>query len=474
MRKYLKRILPVLLTLLLLIPSGVALVSADGGYRVGDVIEYGTYPQTDVTETLGGILDSQSGTWRSYGYYSGTGMEWDGQMKPSDFMRYKDVVYNGEKYRGVTFDSYRPRGTGYESLPQGITCQHSKGYDLGKTYWFRFEPIKWRILDPASGFIMCDLIIDSQAYNNYGLESKTEKDGHNKFFIVWGDPDETFYANNYADSSIRQWLNSDFYNTAFSEEQKSNIKTTTLSNNCWQTINGDTSYGDYDAPSTADKVFLLSYDEAENKNYGFNAAEQFYDPARRLSGSDYAKCQGLGGNEYGYWWLRTPYYYPCHSSIVGADGGDKAGGIATDTDGGIVPALRLLELKTDPSGSDITYEPTITINGYTPKKTVGYKSSVTFTAKVSDPLPGAEIRWFIDGKDSGTGDTYTVTKAKKSYSVQVKYIKDSKTIAESGVETVNVKTGFFAKLTAFFLGVFGRLPKIVQAFPGVDIDKAVK
>ena len=35
-------------------------------------------------------------------------------------------------------------------------------------------------------------------------------------------------------------------------------------------------------------------------------------------------------------------------------------------------------------------------------------------------------------------------------------------LAESAVETVKVNTGFFAKLVAFFKGLFGSLPVIVQ------------
>ncbi len=62
-----------------------------------------------------------------------------------------------------------------------------------------------------------------------------------------------------------------------------------------------------------------------------------------------------------------------------------------------------------------------------------------------------------------------MTKAKKSFTVQVKYIKDGKTLAGSGVETVNVKTGFFAKLAAFFRSIFGALPKVIQGYLGAEI-----
>ncbi len=43
------------------------------------------------------------------------------------------------------------------------------------------------------------------------------------------------------------------------------------------------------------------------------------------------------------------------------------------------------------------------------------------------------------------------------------------TIAETGTEKVTVKAGFFAKLKAFFRGLFGRLQKEVQEVLGAEI-----
>jgi hypothetical protein len=50
-------------------------------------------------------------------------------------------------------------------------------------------------------------------------------------------------------------------------------------------------------------MFLLSYSEATNSNYGFTDAL-----IRKAQGSDYAKCQGLDVYiNNGDWWLRSPY-----------------------------------------------------------------------------------------------------------------------------------------------------------------------
>ena len=317
-------------------------------YKTGDTIYFGTYPQTDVTDTLGSVLNSQSGTWKSYCYYSGSGLTTDGQMTASDYMRYKDVTLKDEKYRGVTFDTYRPDYTGYQTSTSGS----DNGYTYGNVYWFKYEPVKWRVIDPSTGLIMCDSIIDSQPYNNYILSADS---------TYWGDSAKTYYANNYAKSSIRQWLNNDFFNTAFSVEQKLNIKTTTLNNDGYYTLTGTTGNEKYDAPSTNDKIFLLSYDDVKNSDYGFS--KDTYDSARLAKGSDYAKCQGLyvfnssGSSCDGcsHWLLRSPgsdYYGVCRVFYTGFVDAYRRTNCTCD---GIRPALKLQNLKSDYAGSDIEY-----------------------------------------------------------------------------------------------------------------------
>ena len=48
---------------------------------------------------------------------------------------------------------------------------------------------------------------------------------------------------------------------------------------------------------------------------------------------------------------------------------------------------------------------------------------------------------------------------------------DGKEIPEAATETekVNVNTGFGARLKAFFRALFGKLPKVVQEYLGVEI-----
>lgn len=112
MKRIFKNALSVLLAVLMvtsIIPFScfVHASAASLGYLVGDIIEFGSYPQSEVTDSaLVAALKEQPLEWISYGYYSGSGEL--GSMAESDYMKYADVEYNGEKYRAVTFSKYRP------------------------------------------------------------------------------------------------------------------------------------------------------------------------------------------------------------------------------------------------------------------------------------------------------------------------------------------------------------------------------
>ena len=75
-------------------------------YKVGDTVAFGSYPQSEVTDSsLVSALNKVAKNWVSYGYYSGDGSY--SSMKPGDWMKYADFTYNGTKYRAVTFSQYR-------------------------------------------------------------------------------------------------------------------------------------------------------------------------------------------------------------------------------------------------------------------------------------------------------------------------------------------------------------------------------
>ena len=331
-----KRTVSVLLAAIMLICAmPVFCFTSQAAYAAGDLIQYGNYPQTRVTdETLLSLLNAADQTWVSYDYYLGTGIPHDGDMHASDYMKYCDVMLNGTMYRGVTFSDYRPMYT-YSTPSVGHSYQDDNGYYPGEIYWFCYEPIIWRVLDPASGLIITQSILDSQPFNNYSKVSD------NKYY---GDEHCSRFISDYAGSDIRSWLNGTFTETSFTKTQKSNIKTSALTNT-------SSLISAYDSADTDDQVFLLSIEEARNTEYGF--LDTFdKDAARRAQGTDYAKCQGLfvyaSGtyNNNSYWRLRTPYD-SFNNAVAGYDGTIGKNYYTYYTVAGIRPACRLSALKTD-------------------------------------------------------------------------------------------------------------------------------
>lgn len=338
-----KRIISLLLTASVAVSlMSVGFISVIAKDKTGDIIEYGNYPQSVVTSSaVVSKLNALAKNWMSYGYYLGKGSDDDGQMKSENYMQYADVMLDGTRYRAVKFTEYRPYGTGrggesYESN------QDDNGYKANTVYYFKYEPVRWLILDPASGLVMCESIIDSQPYNSYVITTGSAKTGYS----YWGNTAKSIYANNYYYSSLRKWLNEDFYNTAFNSSQKENIKSTAIKNNA-----SSSKLTKYDAPSSNDKIFLLSVTDVKNKAFGFSS-----DSTRRAKGTDYAKCQGLWVCEdapdtgYSVWRLRNGGTDSSNNSLV-SESGDYDGTevYAFDTSAGIRPACSLTKIKNDSS-----------------------------------------------------------------------------------------------------------------------------
>ena len=301
-------------------------------YRNGKTVKFGSYPQSEVTDnalkstlnSMAGILptSSNSQAWTSYGYYA--------EEEVRDYMWYIDLEIDGVKYRGVYFTSYRPEN--YDSVSSdGTTYQDDNGYSMNTVYWFKYEPISWTIIseNESNGtiFVVCDMIIDSQEfYKDYS-----------EIRVIGG---KNIYANNYAHSAVREWLNETFYNTAFDMTQMQSIITTMVDNSAEST--GEIS-NSYVCEDTQDKIYLLSYQDVVNTNYGFLSDYSEPDNARKKYNTDYANSQGafVGPTGEGYWWLRSPYDFEDSGVFVVGDYG-LGGHTSTDYNiVGIVPALQI-------------------------------------------------------------------------------------------------------------------------------------
>ena len=120
------------------------------------------------------------------------------------------------------------------------------------------QPIEWQVLLIENNKML--------VISRYGLETR-------RF-----DPSSQVWSN----SEIRQWLNGEFYNKAFTEQEKKSINLSNLSD-----------------VRTTDHVFLLSRDEA-GKYFSNNEA-------RKCEPTEYAKKNGADvRNGYIWWWLRSP------------------------------------------------------------------------------------------------------------------------------------------------------------------------
>lgn len=287
----------------------------NGLTRSGNMIYFGSYPQSRVSDTdtiaklnaIASLPTSQNARgWTSYGYYS------SGRNK-DDYMWYADVEYNGKKYRGVYMTHLRPydpqSGGGIES-----SYQDDNGYVAEIVYWFAYEPIKWRVLGSATAdkqtelTLICDIALDAQAYDYDGA-----------------------YSNNYGASTIRAWLNDEFYNTAFNGLQKEALRTVEVDNSAESTGYKNNANA---CANTLDKVYLLS---------GANASNMSASALIRKA-TDYALCQGCNTSDDGcYWRLRSPYDYDAGCSLYVKDNGIIRSRYSVYySDFGVVPMVNVL------------------------------------------------------------------------------------------------------------------------------------
>ena len=247
--------------------------------RDGSYIYFGEYPQTVKADNV-----TITSTTDSRGYYLGS-----------------DGFYYAKSTCSRTLRDY--------------TLSNGGSVTKGTTYYFKVEPIRWRILSESDGnaLILCDIIIDYREFN------ATDD-------------------NNYKNSDIRKWLNGEFLSNTFNGLQQGLI-------NC---VEVDNSFATYDwvysgmtaQENTFDKVFLLSFADATNASYGFNQDTLLRQP------SDYSLIKG----SVGIWQLRTPikqvqintYIWYDHVAVVDQWGFvNTAHGSHVGSESGIVPALQI-------------------------------------------------------------------------------------------------------------------------------------
>ena len=199
----------------------------------------------------------------------------------------------------------------------GFFVYNKSEYKVGKTIEFgnypqdkdgTEKPIEWIVMKKEGNqvLLLSKYVLDAKPYNE-------EWEG-----VTW------------QTSDIRQWLNNEFYTTAFNKSEKAKIQTSLIKNE------DNSEYGTSEGNDTEDKVFLLSEKEAETL---------FSDEEERIAkATEYAEKSGVYVNEEKsvLWWLRSPGEGSNYAVAVTDDGWfDERGDDVDDSRDGVRPALHL-------------------------------------------------------------------------------------------------------------------------------------
>lgn len=284
-----------------------------------DCVWFGSYPQSEITSEDGDIYHELKNV---------TG--WDEN---------NDIVIGKAKYR-------RLKATEATNYATRTGETHPSYYnwktDYNTYHYFKYEPIKWRVLNRDNNnnvFLVADISLDDQPYN---------VDYTN---VTWENSSIRSWLNGYGNSENqpkRDYSQKNFINSAFSSEQISAIESTRVINN--NNINYKTNGGN----DTLDKVFLLSeadvYNTDEAQKYGFDK-EVENAPKKRSYCSTYAYAMGTTRYNNSYylrykedvnWWLRSPGKYAYKAAYVNDEGRVYGyGNDVNDKCSGVRPALYL-------------------------------------------------------------------------------------------------------------------------------------
>lgn len=271
---------------------------------------------------------------------------------------YADITYSGTKYRGLYFIQYRPYNS-IGSFGAENSKQDDNGYSTNSAVWFKYEPMTWFKASTSGGVstLISTKIIDAQPYQKEWIASVTNSGTElyyhaNTTAMPKDDPiisPSSKYASDYSNSSIRSWLNADFYNAAFNSTEKGKIQTTSVDNSAGSTrfeIETTQTNG-YSCSNTSDKIYLMSkreYAETFLIKHTPSDKPAYYTVSSDVPvfyATDYAKAMGCGvWSNAGYWWTRSPDYSHTGSALITVGGIDALAVNVNQCDIGVTPVLR--------------------------------------------------------------------------------------------------------------------------------------
>ncbi len=161
-------------------------------------------------------------------------------------------------------------------------------FEQDNSYGNGAEEIEWIVLAREDDRIL--------VISRYGLVQRSFNNG-SSHKITW------------ENCSLREWLNGEFLETSFSEEEQARILTTDL-----RTLRDPENSGS-PGVDTQDRVFLLDLTEAET--YFSSDGDRVCEP------TEFALAQGWQSDEVdnaGWWWLRSPGLDSTEAAYVNSEG----------------------------------------------------------------------------------------------------------------------------------------------------------
>ena len=232
-------------------------------------VNMGKYPQTYVGDTMNAELEA----WYTNQPVAETYTAYKGITTTSPYELNEPVVYNAYEYiDGNTYCQVPEadlRNSGAKTFNDGTTIVN------GETYWFKVEPIQWRVLtqnytDTENTTPVSYLLSEYVLSGNTTFNPSTSNTNCSHYSA------ET--------NALRPFLNEVFYADAFTTKEQALIAQRTLTD---ADLDGTGSVGDI-ASTEKLNVFAPSYYDMIEADYGFNTSSGNQDKQRRASATDFA------------------------------------------------------------------------------------------------------------------------------------------------------------------------------------------
>ena len=262
------------------------------------------------------------------------------------------VLEKVEGGRGYFADNYYTDGQGNDYV------MHSDSY-------YKVEPIVWRVLNKnysgtGKALLLAEKILiggipyyfaDGVKRIIEGVEIFPNNYEHSQIRAFLNGLSYEYKESDFADQSKKnEYEGNGFLQTAFTEGALKFIAETTVDNSARSTnpdsnaILWDDGENEYACDNTEDKIFLLSGQEATTEGYGFAGHNKWGEGNTRIRvTTDYAKAteayQDSEESDYGWWWLRSPYYYDDNRVRYVRSDGNALTHYSVSNIVGIVPAL---------------------------------------------------------------------------------------------------------------------------------------